>query len=183
MKSQKTFFSFKFEPAAPKKRRRRPERLRAAPPPELTIDQILEWADANHARTGQWPRQTSGPVYENRNERWFNINSALRLGQRGLPGGSSLAQLLGAERGRRNLKRLPPFTVEQILSWADAYRDATGSWPAGTSGPIEDAPGETWGAINSALHGGWRGLPGGSSLPRLLFEQRGRRSPQYKFIL
>ena len=45
---------------------------------------------------------------------------------------------------------------------------ATGRWPKRDSGPIEEAPGETWGAVEMALAHGQRGLPGGSSLIRLL---------------
>jgi hypothetical protein len=41
-------------------------------------------------------------------------------------------------------------------------------WPVCHSGPIADAPGETWGAVNQALYLGVRGFPGGSSLSRLL---------------
>lgn len=41
------------------------------------------------------------------------------------------------------------------------------------SGPITDAPGETWLAAAMALRYSRRGLPGGSSLARLLAERRG----------
>lgn len=39
--------------------------------------------------------------------------------------------------------------------------------------PIPDEPGVTWSAVNAALMNGVRGLPGGSSLPRLLARCRG----------
>jgi len=51
--------------------------------------------------------------------------------------------------------------------------------PRDSSGPVEDAPGETWKAIDVALHEGLRGLPGGSSLHALLVHYRqkaGRRN-------
>ena len=35
------------------------------------------------------------------------------------------------------------------------------------SGAVFDAPGETWGAINSSLQRAQRRLPGGSSIPEL----------------
>jgi hypothetical protein len=66
------------------------------------------------------------------------------------------------------------LTVEQILAWADAYRERTGSWPTRESGPVADAPGETWKKIDTALYDGFRGLPGGDSLPRLLRRHQGR---------
>ena len=38
-------------------------------------------------------------------------------------------------------------------------------------------PGETWQQIEGSLRGGWRGLPGGTTLVRLLAEHRGRKTP------
>jgi hypothetical protein len=60
--------------------------------PQLTVAQILAWADAHHVRTGQWPHADSGHVRDNPNEKWGNLNQALRLGLRGLPGGDSPAE-------------------------------------------------------------------------------------------
>jgi hypothetical protein len=71
-------------------------------------------------------------------------------------------------------RRRPLLSVEQILAWADAHKKRLGYWPHCGSGPIHDAPGETWTAINSALTYGNRGLPGGCTLTRLLKEQRGK---------
>src|SRR5438445_174052 len=81
-------------------------------------------------------------------------------GERGLPGGSSLA----GQRGVRNDKDVPRLTQKQILAWADEHHQATGAWPKARSGAIAAAPGETWCAVELALHRGTRGLPGGSSL-------------------
>jgi hypothetical protein len=63
-------------------------------------------------------------------------------------------------------------TVAQIRGWAERHRRRTGRWPRSTSGPVLDAPGETWGAINQALRLGCRGMPRGGSLARLLREHR-----------
>jgi hypothetical protein len=142
----------------------------------LTADLILTWADAHHARTGEWPSALSGPVVGVDGETWCAANTALVTGIRGLPGGSSLAQLLAARRGVRNVRDLPPFTPEQILAWADAHRVRTGDWPIASSGPIPEAPGETWSAVEAALSAGCRGLPGGSSLARFLQTERGARN-------
>jgi hypothetical protein len=67
------------------------------------------------------------------------------------------------------------LTVEQVLAWAEAHHARTGGWPAARSGAVHAAAGETWRALNKALSAGTRGLPGGSSLSRLLAEHRGRR--------
>jgi hypothetical protein len=71
-------------------------------------------------------------------------------------------------------RRRPPLTVEQILAWADAHHARTGKWPTIRSGPIADAPVETWKAIDHALVRGHRGLPGSDSLARLLNRHRNR---------
>ena len=89
---------------------------------------------------------------------------------------SSLARLLEEHRGAPNPKNRPPLTAGQILVWADAYFSRHGRWPQVRSGPIEDAPGETWSAVNAALEQGLRTLPGGSSLAKLLAQQRGVRN-------
>jgi hypothetical protein len=72
----------------------------------LTVAQILEWADAYHAETGQWPTPVSGPVRGVPGELWANVQYALQRGRRGLPGGDTLPRLLrrhgriGERRGR-----------------------------------------------------------------------------------
>jgi hypothetical protein len=65
---------------------------------------------------------------------------------------------------------------DQILAWADAYFAEHGKWPNQDSGRIAGVN-ETWGGVNQALRQGLRGLDGGTSLPRLLNERRGARSP------
>jgi hypothetical protein len=140
--------------------------------PLLTEDQILAWADAHQRRTKRWPTQYSGSIIEAPGETWTGINSALRRGYRGLPGDSSLAQLLAERSGVRNRLDLPPLSVDQVLAWADAHFQRTGEWPKQRSGPIFDASGETWLAVNHYLSRGTRGLPGGSSLARLIKDNR-----------
>ena len=75
------------------------ENVRAARKTLLEIAEILAWADAHRARTGEWPRIHSGPIHEASRETWQGIDRALRYGHRGLPGGDSLPRLLGRERG------------------------------------------------------------------------------------
>jgi hypothetical protein len=152
--------------------------LNRATRPPLTEKQILEWADSHQRRTGDWPSSKSGPVQEAPGESWGGINGALTRGLRGLSGGSSLTELLAQHRGRRNQKGQPPLTVEQIVAWADAYHERTGEWPKQNSGAIHGMAGETWSVVNTFLITGGRGLPGGSSLPKLLADKRGVRNKQ-----
>jgi len=115
-------------------------------------------------------------VFEAPHEKWKLIDEALRQGHRNLPGGSSLLKLLAKKRGRRNPLNLPPLTEAQVLAWAALHRQRTGAFPKYNSGPITDAPGETWAGVDWALQYGKRGLAAGSSLAKLLAAQRdGRR--------
>ena len=40
------------------------------PPPRLTIEQILQWADKHNKRTGGWPKLKSGKVTDAAGETW-----------------------------------------------------------------------------------------------------------------
>jgi hypothetical protein len=144
--------------------------------PPLTVAQILGWADAFHAQAGRWPKTADGAVPGAAGEKWLNLDMALRQGLRSLPGGSSLAQLLAARRGVRNVQALPPLTKGQIVAWAQAHHGRTGGWPYEDSGPVAEAPGETWKNIDAALRQGLRGLPGEATLARLIAEALGVRN-------
>jgi hypothetical protein len=132
----------------------------------LPIKDILHWASAFRAATGRFPTKDDGGM--NRYETWPKVDAALRYALRGLPGGSSLAQLLAERMDYRNVQNLPPHNEEQILRWADEHHRQTGKWPTYKSGTIPDSCGETWSAINQSLMKGVRGLSGGSSLARFL---------------
>jgi hypothetical protein len=141
--------------------------------PRLTVKGILAWADAYHVKNGKWPNRESGPIDGAPGETWTAVKIALSHGRRGLPGGSSLTQLLAQRRGAPNHAAPKSLSIAKILAWADAHQARTGMWPNSDTGPIADAPGDTWGAVDNALKVGRRGLRGGSSLARLL--QRHRR--------
>ncbi len=142
----------------------------------LTEAQILAWADAQHERTGEWPTHLSGSIPGEEGETWSSVNHALMRGCRGLPGGCSVADLLAIHRGMRNVRNPPKLTQEKILDWIDAHKQRTGQWPRVMSGPIPEAPGETWRNLDNALRLGLRGLPEDSSLARLIQEHRGSTS-------
>jgi hypothetical protein len=142
--------------------------------PKLSLKRILALADAHRARTGEWPTSYSGPVEGAPGETWAAINLALMRGTRGLPGGSSLADLLAQKRGRRNHSHPPDLALDQIVALAEAHHTLFGTWPTRHSGPV-GTTGETWEGIDKALREGSRGLPAGWSLYRLL-EKRGKFS-------
>jgi hypothetical protein len=138
----------------------------------LTEDQILAWADLHKKSTGNWPKAASGLIPDTPGETWSGVDHALSKGSRNLPGNSSLAKLLAERRGIRNIKGLSPLTKERILRWLDSHKQRTGKWATKQSGPIHDSPGDTWANVNAALAQGLRGLPGGSSLARLIRNHR-----------
>ena len=105
--------------------------------PPLSLDQILLWADAHKARTGQWPDVRSGRIPEAAGESRRRINVALCEGKRGLPKGKPLTQVLAQHRGRRSKAGLPKLSVPQILAWADAHFAEHGKWPGAAAGEIQ----------------------------------------------
>jgi hypothetical protein len=147
--------------------------------PELTVSRILAWADAYHSRNGRWPTQRSGKLDCDDGEcadlTWAAVHQALMTGLRGLPGGSSLAQLLAVERGVCKSRRRHRLTVSRILAWADAYHKRHGRWPTRRSGMVENELDVTWELVHLALRFGRHGLPGGSSLAQFLTSERGVR--------
>jgi hypothetical protein len=148
--------------------------------PDLPEGAILAWADRHHASTGDWPTDQSGTVPGEKGEDWHNIDAALRQGLCGLPGGSSLARLLERHRRKTNRLSVARLTVGQILRWADAHHARTGQWPKITTGEIPGTGGDSWAAIQAALDIGRRGLPGGSSLARLLGVRKRRKKGEYR---
>jgi superfamily II DNA or RNA helicase len=135
--------------------------------PNLNVPQILLWCDEWKNRTGEWPKSKSGDI-PGTDENWTKIQNALFHGVRGLPGGSSLAALLYEERGVRSSSHQPPLNEDQIIAWAEQHRIITGKWPTQHSSDVIGVAGENWSRINAALRLGLRGLPGRSSIPKLL---------------
>src|SRR5690242_2352497 len=79
------------------------------------------------------------------------------------------------KRLRRPRRLIPHLRVPEILRWADRFHARMGRWPMARDGAISGTN-ETWMGVHSALKSGWRGLPGGSSLARVLAEHRGYRN-------
>jgi hypothetical protein len=139
---------------------------------------ILDWVDQYRARTGRLPTSASGKVHGVPGEAWSAIDLALRQGHRGLQGNSSLAKLLYNKRGVRSANNIPRLTERIIIQWAKVHHRRTGAWPTRNSGPILDAPTETWHRVNTSLIQGDRSLQGGSSLAQLLDKAFGVRNPK-----
>jgi group I intron endonuclease len=135
----------------------------------LTKDKIWEAAKSWYNHNGEWPSErTKGKIPELPNENWSILDHALVRGLRGLPGGSSLPQLL-ASRGISNRCSKKDLTEDQVWIAAQNWYTITGRWPTQhTKGEIPGLTGENWDLVSHALINGFRGLPGGSSLPKFL---------------
>lgn len=140
--------------------------------PPLSVSMILQWADARYRRAGHWPTCWSGGIVEVPGETWLAIDKALRAGRRRLAGGSSLGALLAKHRNLRNNTNVPKLDAKMILAWADAHQKRTGTWPTRLAGPICEAPGETWHAVDAAFVASGRGLAGYRSLAHFLAKKR-----------
>jgi hypothetical protein len=141
----------------------------------LTEHQVLAWAEAHHKETGTWPKREDGRLHGVPGFTWRGIDEAIHERPQSFGNARTLAHLLMIRRGVRCRAYLPRLTYKQILIWADAHRQRTGSWPRSYTGAIVDAPGETWLGVNQALHEAVRGLPGELSLSKLLAKKRGHR--------
>ncbi len=69
--------------------------------PRLDLQQVRAMARAHRRRTGAWPHHYSGTIPHSHGLTWEALDNALRLGLRGLPGGTSLAKLFGDRRKRK----------------------------------------------------------------------------------
>ena len=142
--------------------------------PRLGVRKILKWADAYFLLHGTWPTRESGAIPDSGGESWKQVNAALYFGLRGFPGRSSLPKFLRKWRATREPQDRSKLTFEQILDWADEHYAANGRWPHRTSGGIPKTRGQTWRRIDQSLARGSRGLPGGTTLARLLAAARPR---------
>ena len=148
-----------------------------------TVERILELADSYYSSFGKWPIVRSGRINEEIDGTWASIDSALKRGHRGLPGGSSLYALIKDRRGVDTRIGKAHLTAECILLWADNHYARTGLWPNMYSGTIAEAPDESWKQIDQALRHGRRGLPGGGTLASFLRAERPQFSRRLRPLL
>ena len=113
--------------------------------PPLDEDLILSWADEHFRTLGAGPTSNSGCVANHEDEKWNNLDGALRYGRRGLLLGSSLQILLNERRGvPLIITGKPPLIVDNILLWGDHHRIIYGRYPKTDDGAIDGAQHETW---------------------------------------
>jgi hypothetical protein len=130
---------------------------RRKPPP--TVEAVLAWSRGWHAERRTWPHEGSGPVPGAPGETWKGIDWALPQGLRGLPGETSLADLLHRERGFVGKFHALRLNVRDIRS-----RRAFSLHP----GAVADNAGWSWHGQTAALAAmpRPRNVPGTGSLAR-----------------
>jgi hypothetical protein len=68
--------------------------------PDLSVEQILAWADAHRLRAGRWPTRLSSPIHgAPAGTTRTAVDAALHGGLCGLPGGTTLRRFLDKRRG------------------------------------------------------------------------------------
>lgn len=147
--------------------------LRSAPiePPVLmTEEEVLRWMQEFLRDYGQWPTKHRIPPKSWKGTRaqwgeatpyagfplkWKYLDQCLRLGKRGLPGGSSLAKVR-----ERLLGGPSKLTQKLIFSWAKEYNKDTGRWPHKNSGEATPYAGYplSWRSIDRAVQRGVLGF-------------------------
>lgn len=143
--------------------------------PDLAIEQILDWADAHHHRTGTWPTQKSGNI-PGTSENWSAISQCLRHGLRSLPGGDTLSRLLARRRNHQPSNLKQHLTYDNILAICDQHYSNTGNFPTVKSGYCKTL-GITFRSLDATMSAGCRGLTKRISLAQLLASERGKRNP------
>jgi Zn finger protein HypA/HybF involved in hydrogenase expression len=146
-----------------------PKRVTTDPEKVLTIDQVLKWCDQYFDKQGRYPGQTSESLRSMKEEKFVNIDAALRNGGRGLPAVGGLPGLLEREREHRHNKNTPNLNEETVVGWLITEYRATGSirWPTAMDGTVYGHAEEKWSNLNACLHGGSRGFKKGGSIAQL----------------
>jgi hypothetical protein len=113
---------------------------------------------------------------------WANIDRRLREGSYGLPGGSSLAQLIRERFSIRDQVIVPTIPLEMIHSWVESYLAEYREKPTAKSGKIKYASGEfqglSWHSVNQAIKTGKTSLPKGSTLADYIAATFGIKNPK-----
>jgi hypothetical protein len=136
--------------------------------PRLSEDKIFKHILSWKKETKEFPSSKSKEMVPGTVDSWRSFDVALVHGLRGLSGGSSLVKLM-EKAGRKNIGNQPRLSEDTIVRLARAWkRSHEGRRPGRhTSGTIPGT-GDGWMSMENALVKGLRGLPGGSSLAKLL---------------
>jgi hypothetical protein len=142
----------------------------------LSDEFILDMVDQFKNEHGKFPGQYSGLVAGGfPGDDWGGYNASLRDGGRGLHGGTTLAKLIHSRYPEYvHSKNCENLTVEFIVDRAKEHLDLNGKFPVVKGGSVTNGyPGDTWNGYDRALFEGGRGLPGGTTLKRLLAKELG----------
>lgn len=167
----------------------------------LDLERVKESLLAHRMATGKWlsanKKGCSGNGYILEHGYYagkisnMNLQNSLKAGNRGLPGGHTIAQLneeisLLYSLDYFNSKKQKPLSLEKIKESLLAHRLATGKWLPSTAkdkngqgvilkyGPYAGTP---LSLLRPALSVGLRGLPGGQTIATLTAELKAQHEP------
>jgi hypothetical protein len=134
-------------------RRLRESLGRAAP---VSLQQVHDAMQTFVLEQERWPDRHDGaiPTLEGS---WLAIDEALRVGVRGLPGGSSLAKERVALTGARRRQSL---TEENVKAAILAHHRATGAWPNDSTKGVIPGVGYTWSYVRAFIRNSGHGFHG-----------------------
>jgi hypothetical protein len=151
----------------------------------LSAEVLIRWIGIFQRKEGRcptgkdtcvWEEDSAGAFILLKNESWKAIDSAIYLGLRGLKGLRGLT--LHTFKQKHGLGDCRTLTEEQLVAWIRKFRERQGKWPSDSDTTVWDqdergewfiVPGESWGALDSTLGKGTRGLAHlkGQSLSKL----------------
>ena len=121
-----------------------------AEPPRLSVEQILIWADAHKARTGEWPI-TKDLIPDKPDETWAAVDASLQAGLRGLPGGGFTDAVSGPTSGQAEQGPILPRLDHEANQGLDAGASRADGKVATTD--LWDDPRSYWGNVGGRLRG------------------------------
>jgi hypothetical protein len=133
--------------------------------PKLTLAMVHEAIRAFYREHGRRPTTLKDERPCRLGLAWRTLNNAIKLGQRGLPGGTTLLEECEVALGPAAFGVKPTLTIEAVHEAIRAFYREHGERPM-TKTQLPCGLGIAWSTLQNCLAHGERGLPGGSSLYR-----------------
>lgn len=136
---------------------------------DLDVSMIIKELKKYHKKNKKYPNKRDASFFLADGTSATSLDQALRMGFRGLDGGSSLAKLIEEISGKPSHTNKMKLTESIIKKEIISFYMKNKQYPTQCS--KESKPfGSTWVSIDLALRSGFRGLEGGSSLSKLVKE-------------
>ncbi len=134
----------------------------------IRMEQVHNAMRTFEGLNSRWPNRKDG-VVPDLGGSWLAIDEALRVGVRGLPGGSSLSKERLALIGSRSRKQLTAASVKDAIL---AHHAATGAWPNESTAGATPGVAHSWSYLRAVVRKGTL-FPNGYTFSKLVRELRG----------